>query len=279
LVPEPNKFNAVSLLLEVRMISQFRIKAAAFAAIGMVALAPMGSAVAAVQVISNANFSVSYNDATRYGTATLVGNAISFDLVNTAAPSTPWIAQSLNGAGAVAANSTIALTLTINNAAYANGFRFDAFDWLEGGDYYLNEASSSVRVLGQLRAISTALPTTTTTTDPLSVLSPGLGIVGANTDWFADSRLDSTTACGGPGCSNVFTTNPQQIQLQIENRLTATSMVANSEAFIEKKLGAGSFTLLVSQVPEVSTWGMMSAGLLCMGLVARRRMKGELPSA
>lgn len=252
----------------VHVLSQVAISAALLAG-GLFS----GAALAVPQVASNANFSVAYNDATRYGTLTMVGNSISFDLINTASPSTPWIAQSLNGQGSVAANSTIALTLTINDAAYAAGYRFSAFDWLEGGDYYLNEGSSSVRVQGQLRAISTALPTSTTTTDGLAVLAPGLGTVGNNTNWFADARLDGSTVCGGPACSNVFATNPKQIMLQIENRLTAISTVPlTSEAFIEKKLGSGAFTLVVSAVPEASTWATMAAGLAFVGAVSRRRM-------
>lgn len=257
------------------MNSRSGLKVFVAGAVAVLAVAYAGGASAAVQVItSNPNYTISYNDATRYGTATLVGNALSFDLVNTAAPSTPWIAQSLNGVGSVAANSTIALTLTITDAAYAAGFRFSAFDWLEGGDYYLNEASSSVRVQGQLRATSLAMSTTTTTTDGLTVLAPGLGVVGTNTDWFADARLDSTTVCGGPGCKNVFTTDPKEIRLQIENRLTAVSTVPlTSEAFIEKKLGAGTFTLVVTAVPEASTWASMTAGLLFMGAMLRRRRR------
>jgi hypothetical protein len=243
------------------------------AAVAVFAVAHVGNVSAAVQLItSNPNYTISYNDATRYGTATLVGNALSFDLINTAAPSTPWIAQSLSGQGSVAANSTIALTLTITDVAYAAGYRFSAFDWLEGGDYFLNEASSSVRVQGQLRAISTALPTSTTTTDGLTVLPPGLGVVGTNTDWFADARLDNTTVCGGPACSNVFTSDPKAILLQIENRLTAISTVPlTSEAFIEKKLGAGTFTLVVTTVPEASTWATLTAGLVVIGAMLRRR--------
>ena len=253
------------------------MKTSAFALVmGVLGCASAGNTFAATQVISNANFSISYNDATRFGTASLIGNALNFNLVNTNAPTTEWIAQSVDGLGTATANGTIAMTLTINDTAYANGYRFSAFDWLEGGDYYRDETGSTVAVLGQLRAISTAAPLVTTTTNVLSLASP-LSITGINTDWFASAGLDGSTACGGAGCSNVFATSPKQIQLTIENRLRATSAGLSgpgdyTEAFIEKKLGGGAFTLVVTSVPEASTWGMMAAGLLAVGSVVRRRL-------
>ncbi len=253
------------------MNSHAKLKAIATAVIGLAWFSHLGTAAAAVQVVSNANFSISYNDATRFGTATLIGNALSFDLVSTASPATPWVAESLNGAGVVTSNSTVALTLKINDAAYASGYRFSAFDWLEGGDYFLKEASSSVSVLGQLRAINQALPLVTTTTKGLTVLAPGLTTVASNTDWFAIAKLDAATSCGGPGCLNVFSTQPQEMLLTIENRLSASTTGANTQGFIEKKLGAGAFTLQVTAVPEASTWVMMLAGLGAVGFVASRR--------
>lgn len=252
------------------MKSSFKMKAAV-AAVGLALSAHVGTAAAAVQVVSNANFSITYNDATRFGTATLIGNALSFNLVSTADPATPWVAESLNGAGVVTANSTVALTLKINDAAYASGYRFSAFDWLEGGDYFLKEAGSTVSVLGQLRAINQALPMVTTTTSGLTVLPPGLGTVGVNTDWFADAHLNSGTTCGGPGCMNVFSTQPQEMLLTIENRISASTVGGNTQAFIEKKLGAGAFTLQVTAIPEASTWAMMLAGVGAVGFMARRR--------
>lgn len=246
-----------------------RVNRALFSAAMMVVGA--GQALAATQTVSNSFFSVVYEDNTRFGTLSLVGNAITFDLVNTASPAQPWIAESLNDGGTKLAVGSVALTLTINSTAWASGYRFGAFDWIEGGAYLRKEAGSTVGVQGQFRGFDGLAPFTTATSNGLALFGSGLNTVGSNTNWFATARIDATTPCAGPGCSNVILGQPQQIVLSIENGLSATSAAAlNSQAFIEKKLGAGAFTMVVSPIPEASTWAMMGGGLALVGFLTRR---------
>jgi PEP-CTERM motif len=228
-----------------------------------------GAAIAATQTVNNSNFSITYDDGTSFGSLTLVGNSISFDFSDPMGPQ-PWIAQSTNGAGAVSQSDSVTLTLTINNAAFAQGYRYGSVLWIEGGDYERTNAASTVSVSGSLSALNAA-NANTFTQSALALTGAGLSVVGANTDWFAQAALNAGTACMGVGCTNAFSSNAQTLLLTVNNTLSAQSVGLGSDAFIEKKLGAGSFTLLVTQVPEASTWAMLAAGLGVVGTIARRR--------
>ena len=233
-----------------------------------------GSASATVQNVSNGVFTIAYDDSSRFGSLTLVGNVITFNLVSTAFPSQPWIAESLNGGGTATANAVVSLLLTINNTAFANGFRFGAFDWVEGGEYLRKEASSTVALGGQLRALNVAASLTTDTRDSHSLQGAGLSVVNnLFNNWIADARIDSSTPCTVilGSCTNVIVSEPQQMLLNIENSLSAFTVDPGSRAYISKTLGAGQFTLAVTPVPEPGTWAMLGAGLAVMGFMARRR--------
>lgn len=228
-----------------------------------------GVVLAATQTVNNSNFSISYDDGTSFGSLTLSGNAISFDFTDPLAPDT-WIAQSVDGAGLVTKSDAVTLTLTINNAAFASGYRFGSVLWIEGGDYQRTNAASTVSVSGSLSALS-ASNANTLTQSALAVDLPSLSVVGPNANWFAQAALDANSACSGVGCTNAFSSNAQTLMLTVSNSLSAQSSGLGQDAFIEKKLGAGQFTLLVTQVPEASTWAMMAAGLGFVGMAARRR--------
>jgi hypothetical protein len=230
-----------------------------------------GAAMAATQTVSNSNFSITYDDGTSFGSLSLVGNSLSFDFTDPANP-TPWIAQSTNGTGPVSFTDSVTLALTINNTAFLQGFRFGSVLWVEGGDYERTNLASTVSVSGNLSAQS-ASDVNTVTQSGLTLLGSGLSVVGANTDWFAQASLNSSSGCSGAGCTNAFASNPQTLLLTVQNTLSAESSGLGQDAFIEKKLGAASFTLMVTQVPEASTWAMMLTGLWAVGALARRRAR------
>ena len=127
---------------------------------------------------------------------------------------------------------------------------------------------------GQLRAINTAASLTTDTRDAHSLQGAGLsGVTNTFSNWIADARIDSTTPCFnlGFGCTNVISSQPQQMILNIENSLSAFTVDPGSRGYISKTLGAGQFTLAVTPIPEPGTWAMLAAGLGVLGFISRRR--------
>ena len=224
---------------------------------------------AALVTLSGTQFDLTY-DTTKlglFGTPSLVGNTLSFTL-NT------FATQSLNGLGAVSTFSTVSgLLLTAKN-----GFQFGAFDLVEFGDYTLSGSGSFVQVLGQLRAFNTAQALTTQTSANLMVnpLTPLNINDGNNHNWVADARIDASTPMALPTLFNVISTMPQEVDLTIENRLTAYTVPSGSdfrEAFIEKKfVGVGvQVTVLPAAVPLPPSAALTLAGLAVIALLAHRR--------
>lgn len=224
---------------------------------------------AALVTLTGTQFDLTY-DTTKlglFGAPSLVGNTLSFTL-NT------FAAQSLNGVGAVSTNSTVSgLVLTARN-----GFQFGAFDLLEFGDYSLSGSGSFVRVSGQLRAFNTAQALTTQTSANLLVnpLTPLNINDGNNHNWVAGARIDAFSPMALPSLFNVITTMPEEVDLTIENRLTAYTDPAVSgfrEAFIEKKfVGVGvQVTVLPAAVPLPPSAALTLAGLAVIALLAHRR--------
>ena len=224
---------------------------------------------AALVTLSGTQFDLTY-DTTKlglFGTPSLVGNTLSFTL-NT------FAAQSLNGVSAVSTFSTVSgLLLTAKN-----GFQFGAFDLVEFGDYTLSGSGSFVQVLGQLRAFNTAQALTTQTSANLMVnpLTPLNINDGNNHNWVADARIDASTPMALPTLFNVISTMPQEVDLTIENRLTAYTVPSGSdfrEAFIEKKfVGVGvQVTVLPAAGPLPPSAALTMAGLAVIALLAHRR--------
>lgn len=230
--------------------------------------APAG---AALVTLTGSQFDLTY-DTTKlglFGAPTLTGNTLSFTFNN-------FSAQSLNGAGAVNTNSTIAgLEFTAKN-----GFQIGAFDLVEFGDYTISGNGSFVRVQGQLRAFDLVQPLTTQTTANLlvSALTPLNINDGANHDWSASARIDASTPTVLPSLFNAITAGSGRVGMTIENRLTAYTDPASSgfrEAFIEKKfVGVGlQVTVTPAPVPLPPTAALTLLGLTGLAVVARRRRR------
>ena len=224
---------------------------------------------AALVSLTGTQFDLTY-DTTKlglFGAPTLVGNTLSFTL-NT------FATESLNGAGAATNFSTVSgLVLTAKN-----GFQFGAFDLVEFGDYTLSGNNSFVRVQGQLRAFNTAQFLTTQTSANLAVnpLTPLTINDGGNHNWSASARIDASTPAALPSLFNVIQTNPQEVGLTVENRLTAYTDPLDAgfrQAFIEKKfVGVGvQVTVVPAAVPLPPSAALTLAGLAVIALLVRRR--------
>jgi hypothetical protein len=251
-----------------------RQRARAFTGAVLISVAAMVPAHAALVTIVGTNFDVIYDDTSLglFGAPTLVGDTLFFT------PNT-FRAQSLNGDGAVATNSTLSGLRLIAK----NGYQFGAFDLAEFGDYRLSGAGSFVTVNGQLRAFNPALSTTTQTTSNLAVSgsTPLTTIDGGLYNWLATARIDqSTPPVGGlplpfPPVQNVIASRPTEVVLTIENLLLAYTDPQGTgfrEAFIEKKFVGTGVSLEVTPIPLPPAAALMVVGLASLGLLRRRRI-------
>lgn len=233
-----------------------------------------GPSAAALQTLIGSNFDVVYDD-TRLGlfsAPTLVGDSLYFTFNN-------FVAESLNGNGAVSTNSTISGLVF----KAKEGYRFGAFNLAEFGDYTLRGSDSMVQVQGQLRAFNLASALFTQTAGQLQVnSSTPLNINdGLNHDWSATARIDASTApvpLPFGTVTNVILSNPDQVGLAIENRLTAftdPSAIGFRQAFIEKKFAGVQMTVTPpSAVPLPPSMALLGAGLGALAFIVRRRAPG-----
>ncbi|RVU45124.1 hypothetical protein [Rubrivivax rivuli] len=229
--------------------------------------------------ISGTDFDLTY-DTTKlglFGAPSLAGNSIFFTFSG-------FVAESLNGQGAVTQNSTISgLVLTARN-----GFQFGELVLVELGDYKLSGAGSRVDVQGRLRAFDMSAPITTQTVAALE-LEPGSSLAMANGllhEWAATARIDGNSAVQPvPSvfgvATNAIQARPRALGVSIENQLTAyteaTSMGLH-QAFIEKKFAG--VQMLVAPVPLPSTAALAGAGLLAgLGLWLRGRQHRHAKAA
>ena len=235
--------------------------------------ASLVAAHAALVTLSGTQFDLTY-DTTKLGSSgvpSLVGNTPTLTL-NT------FAAEALNGAGAVTKNSTVS-GLMLNAKS---GFQFGSFDLVEFGDYTLNGNGNFVRVQGQMRAFNTGQALTTQTSANL-IVNPLTALTindGNNQNWSASARIDAFTSAALPSLFNVINSNPNEVGLTLENRLTAYTDPSGSgfrQAFIEKKfVGVGvQVTVLPAAVPLRPSAALTIAGLAAIALLAHRRNRSE----
>lgn len=162
------------------------------------------------------DFYIEYNEATGelFGTPFLRNNTIFF------LPS-EFFAESTNGEGPVNTFDTIQLHLI----ATTPGFSFDSFSLNEEGDYKLDGADASVQVDGRMMVRDFNNPTMSISTAinadaPLTIAS------GRLEDWTASASIDASTG---------WMAGLTDVNLTLENFLTAETTQFGSVAFIEKK--------------------------------------------
>jgi hypothetical protein len=201
-----------------------------------------------------------YEDSTAFGTANVIGNNIFF------LPTT-FLAESLNGEGAVTNN----VTLNIEVEATTVDYSMNAFQLAEEGDYKLNGTDASVSANGQFRI------TSLTKTCGIGIFAPickdeqifDAGPLTVNTNspvtWNAGALIDLT--------DTEFWDTDTKVTMTIENLLTATTL--NTEvgetAFIQKKFVGGGVGIIINPVPVPGAVWLFGSAIGLLGWMRRRR--------
>lgn len=214
------------------------------------------SAQAATVTLTGDDVQFTYDDASVFGTASVVGNSIFFLPTN-------FKAESLNGDGVDTANATLQIRIEV----ITDGFALRELHLLEQGDYLLNGAGASVQQSGQLAV--TSLTQTCGSFFPCrstDLFDAGpLTVQGALTEWSANAAVDlgDDPAWG----------SDTRVDIQLENLLTATTLnpAVGEQAFIEKKFAAVGLLLEPIAIPVPAAFWLFGSALV--GLMLRRRAR------
>ena len=213
---------------------------------------------ASVVTVFGTDLSFTYDDATSFGSAIVVGNSLTFSPTN-------FKAESLNGQGTVSSN--VSLNVDVSVLAGHN-YAIDKVQVAEQGDYKLLGSTASVAVGGALTLISY------TKTDPNNFGSPYSSIntfnagsltqQGGPTAWSASAIADMNGQLGWQTDTHLI--------VKLENLLSATTLSGDQQAFVEKKIsGVGLQFVSVVPVPvPAAAWLMGSALLGLFGIRTRR---------
>ncbi len=211
----------------------------------------IGGAQAATITQMGTDVTFTYNDATLYGTGSVVGNSIFFS-------PTTFKAESLNTAGVDTANETLNITVTVKPSS---SYVITEFALVELGDYLLNGSSSSVDASGRLQVSSlTKTCGFFACTDSEIFTAGALTTTGVLTDWSASADIDFADTAGWITDTNVMA--------QIQNDLTAISTVNGESAMVQKKFeGVG---LVVNPIPVPAAAWLFGSALGLLGWLRRR---------
>lgn|GEM_PF-685467 len=215
---------------------------------------------AAIVTIQGADVKFTFDDATAFGTANVIGNNIFFLPTN-------FLAESLNGGGAVTNN----VTLNIEVEATTVGYSMDSFQLAEEGDYKLNGADASVSANGQFRITSLTKQCGAGIFAPIckdnQIFDAGPLTVNTNSPvtWNASAQIDLADTAGWD--------TDTKVTMTIENLLTATTLNpgVGETAFIQKKFSAGDVGIIVNPVPLPAAAWLFGSAIGLLGWIRRRR--------
>ena len=208
---------------------------------------------AAPVTIDGTDVSFTYDDSSFFGVASVVGNSIFFQ-------PTDFIAESLNGAGAVSLRDT----LTVDVQAITAGYDMSSFQLVEQGDYQLSGTSASVSASGRLGVASmTTLCGSITCRDEniFNVATTDLDTIGSLTEWNGSTSVNLADTIGWGSDSFV--------QLSLQNNLLATTTEFGDDAMIQKKFGA--IGIVVNPVPVPAALWLFGSGLIGIAAFAKRK--------
>jgi len=211
----------------------------------------MVTANAAIVTINGDDVSFTYDNATLYGTANVIGNTIFFF-------PTAFRAESTNGSPSI---DSISETLSIEVNAITEGFSLSTLMISEDGDYRVDGAGSSVTANGLFRATSlTTLCSGFSPCQDEAFLNAGalLQTGTSNDPWSMGGTINMNNT---PGWGSDTSLN-----LTIENNLSATTLASGEIAWIEKK-----FSVTIPGVPVPAAVWLFGSGLLGLVGIARRK--------
>ena len=193
-----------------------------------------------------------YDDSTRFGTATVVQNAIFFTPTN-------FKISSINGAGAKSRNVTLNITIDVTNPE----FSMSQFFLEEQGDYLLEGESASVSANGLFAVTSDTKTCGSENCRQSNTFTAGdLFVYGSLTNWSATSFIDLADTSEWSTDTSVVMT--------LQNNLNATTFVNGEQAFIQKKF-AGVGIRVLPEVPVPAAVWLMGSALGLLGMIRRRR--------
>lgn len=207
---------------------------------------------AAVVSVMGDDVVFTYDDATQFGTATVVGNSIFFF-------NPVFNATSVGTAGTVIDTDFVAITIETKQDS---DFVMDNFTLFELGDYDLDGDSASVSADAQLivSSLTGACPFPCTMSNVFS--AGALTTQGALTEWQINGGLDlDNDSSWGEDTA---------VNLTIQNTLTAESTVFGDSAFIVKKTGALGVTVS-AEVPVLAAVWLFGSALI--GLISARKKR------
>jgi len=216
-----------------------------------------GSQAAAI-TIEGDDVKFTFDDSTAFGSANVIGNSIFF------LPTT-FLAESLNGDGAVTNNVTLNIEVEVITAGYV----MESFQMVEEGDYKLNGDGASVSANGQFRITGLTNPCGTGIFAPICKAEQifDAGPLTVNTDspvtWDASAFIDLA--------DTAFWGTDTKVTMTLENLLTATTLTAEEgeTAFIQKKFGG--VGMIINPVPVPGAVWLFGSAIGLLGWVRRRR--------
>lgn len=176
---------------------------------------------------------------------------------------TDFRAESLNGALTVSVNDNRNIQITAKP-----GYRIDSINILERGDYLMSGTGNTIDVDGWFDIWDLNNPVFGPTDTQILSISDDLTTIDSNIHtWTGTASFDLT----GPAWDGV-----NQLNLNIQNNLYATTYNHGDIAWVEKKIAGVNFVVTqvpVSSVPVPSAVWLFGSGLLGLVGLARRKQK------